>query len=287
MIKELITSLRPKQWYKNLILFICIIFSKNLLNQSMWLDITSAFIIFCMLSGSDYIINDIIDRKKDMMHPKKCRRPIASGSLNKHHALMTAIILITISLAWSYTINPQFFIASLTFFILHNAYTLYLKNIILIDILTISIHFVIRAIAGCLAISVFISPWLIICTFLLALFLALAKRRHELVLLGKDAKNHRKILEEYSTGLLDQMITITTSALIISYTLYTFLTGNIYLMATIPLAVYGLFRYMLLIHATNFGGETEMIFKDKGILACMVLWLALVILILYTGNISH
>ena len=287
MIKELITSLRPKQWYKNLILFICIIFSKNLLNQSMWLDITSAFIIFCMLSGSDYIINDIIDRKKDMIHPKKCRRPIASGSLNKHHALMTAIILITISLAWSYTINPQFFIASLTFFILHNAYTLYLKNIILIDILTISIHFVIRAIAGCLAISVFISPWLIICTFLLALFLALAKRRHELVLLGKDAKNHRKILEEYSTDLLDQMITITTSALIISYTLYTFLTGNIYLMATIPLAVYGLFRYMLLIHATNFGGETEMIFKDKGILACMVLWLALVILILYTGNISH
>ena len=285
MLKELTTSLRPKQWYKNLIIFIGIIFSKNLLNHSMWLDVTSAFIIFCMLSGSGYIINDIADRKKDTMHPKKCKRPIASGTLNKHLAVLTAIILITTSLTWSYTINPLFFIASLTFFIMHNAYTFYLKKIILIDILAISIQFIIRAIAGCLAIGVFISPWLIICTFLLALFLALAKRRHELVLLGEDAKNHRKILEKYSTSLLDQMITITTSALIISYTLYTFLTDNIYLMATIPLAVYGLFRYMLLIHAKNFGGETEMIFKDKGILTCLILWIALVILILYTNNI--
>ncbi len=286
MLKELTTSLRPKQWYKNLIIFIGIIFSKNLLNQSMWQDITSAFIIFCMLSGSGYIINDIADRKKDILHPKKCKRPIASGTLNKHTALLTAIILLTTSLAWSYTINSSFFIASLTFFILHNAYTFYLKKIILLDILAISIQFIIRAIAGCLAISVFISPWLIICTFLLALFLALAKRRHELVLLGKGAKNHRKILEKYSTELLDQMITITTSALIMSYTLYSFLADNIYLMATIPLAVYGIFRYMLLIHAKNFGGETEMIFKDKGILTCLSLWLALVLLILYSKSIT-
>jgi len=156
-----------------------------------------------------------------------------------------------------------------------------LKHIILVDVLTISTNFVIRAIAGCLAISVLISPWLIICAFLLALFLALGKRRHELVLLGDEAKTHRKILEEYSTEMLEQMISITSGALIISYSLYTFLADNNYMMFTIPFAVYGLFRYLFLVHARNFGGETEMIFKDKGMLLSMVLWAVLVVLILY------
>ncbi len=286
MIKELIISMRPKQWYKNLIIFICIIFSQNLLNLSMWSGTISAFIIFCMLSGSDYIINDIIDSKRDRIHPKKCKRPIARGNLNKNFAFAFALILIALSLSWSYSITTQFFIASLTFFILHIVYSFILKHIILADVITISIHFVIRAIAGCLAIGALISPWLIICTFLMALFLALGKRRHELVLLGQDAKKHREPLEEYSTSMLDQMITTTTSALIISYTLYTFLADNIYMMVTVPLAVYGLFRYMLLIHTKNFGGETEMIFKDKGMLTCLALWLALVLLILYSKSIT-
>ncbi|MGB7001846.1 MAG: hypothetical protein WBE22_07530 [Halobacteriota archaeon] len=156
-----------------------------------------------------------------------------------------------------------------------------LKYLIIVDLLVISVGFVIRAVAGCLAVSVFISPWLIICAFLLALFLALGKRRHELVLLGKEAKGHRKILEEYSTEMIDQMISIISGALIISYSLYTFLADNYYMMLTIPFAVYGLFRYLFLVHTKNFGGETEMIFRDRGMVLCMGLWVVLVVVILY------
>ena len=262
MLKALIISMRPKQWYKNLILFVGIVFSHNLFSFSMWFNIISAFTIFCMLSGGDYVINDILDVERDKRHPAKRKRPIASGRLKKSHAILFASTLIILALSGSYLINYLFFIVSIMFFFLHNAYTLFLKHIILVDVLTISINFVIRAIAGCLAISVLISPWLIICAFLLALFLALGKRRHELVLLGEEAKTHRKILEEYSTAMLEQMISITSGALIISYSLYTFLADNNYMMLTIPFAVYGLFRYLFLVHAKNFGGETEMIFKD-------------------------
>jgi len=281
MLKDLITSMRPKQWYKNLILFVGIVFSRNLFDFSMWFNVISAFIIFCMLSGGDYVINDILDVERDKMHPAKRKRPIASGRLKKFYAILFASILIILALSGSYLINSLFFIVSVVFFFLHNAYTLFLKHVILVDVLTIATNFVIRAIAGCLAISVLISPWLIICAFLLALFLALGKRRHELVLLGEEAKGHRKILEEYSTEMLDQMISIASGALIISYSLYTFLADNNYMMLTIPFAVYGLFRYLFLVHAKNFGGETEMIFKDKGMLLSMVLWAVLVVLILY------
>ena len=273
--------MRPKQWYKNLILFVGIVFSRNLFDFSMWFNVISAFIIFCMLSGGDYVINDILDVERDKMHPAKRKRPIASGRLKKFYAILFASILIILALSGSYLINSLFFIVSVVFFFLHNAYTLFLKHVILVDVLTIATNFVIRAIAGCLAISVLISPWLIICAFLLALFLALGKRRHELVLLGEEAKGHRKILEEYSTEMLDQMISIASGALIISYSLYTFLADNNYMMLTIPFAVYGLFRYLFLVHAKNFGGETEMIFKDKGMLLSMVLWAVLVVLILY------
>jgi len=181
----------------------------------------------------------------------------------------------------AYVINKSFFVISIAYLLLILLYSLVLKYIIIVDLLVISVGFVIRAIAGCLAVNVFISPWLIICAFLLALFLALGKRRHELVLLGEEAKGHRKILEEYSTEMLDQMIGITSGALIISYSLYTFLADNNYMMLTIPFAIYGLFRYLFLVHAKNFGGETEMIFRDKGMLLSMVLWAVLVVGMLY------
>jgi hypothetical protein len=151
--------------------------------------------------------------------------------------------------------------------------------------LVISTGFVLRAIAGCLAVGVLVSPWLIICAFLLALFLGIGKRRHELVLLGDNATNHRKILDGYSTEMLDQMINITTSALIMSYSLYTFFTGKIFIMLTIPFAFYGLFRYIYLVHAENFGGEPEMLFKDKGMLLSITLWILLVVLVLYGNSI--
>ena len=181
----------------------------------------------------------------------------------------------------AFAINESFFVISICYLLLILLYSLVLKYLIIVDLLVISVGFVIRAVAGCLAVNVFISPWLIICAFLLALFLALGKRRHELILLGEEAKGHREILEEYSTEMLDQMIGITSGALIISYSLYTFLADDSYMMLTIPFAVYGLFRYLFLVHAKNFGGETEMIFKDKGMVMCLVSWAVLVVLILY------
>jgi len=181
----------------------------------------------------------------------------------------------------AYLISKTFFVISISYLLLILLYSLVLKYLIIVDLLVISVGFVIRAVAGCLAVNVFISPWLIICAFLLALFLALGKRRHELILLGEKAKGHRKILEEYSTEMLDQMIGITSGALIISYSLYTFLADDSYMMLTIPFAVYGLFRYLFLVHAKNFGGETEMIFRDKGMVLCLGLWVVLVVASLY------
>ena len=253
----------------------------NLLNIEMWFTAISSFVIFCMLSGSEYIINDIIDLKKDRAHPVKRNRPVASGRLRVSHALIFAILLIVCVGGGSWLINAQFFAVSIIYFVLILSYSLFLKYVIIVDLLVISIGFVIRAVAGCLAVGVFISPWLIICAFLLALFLALGKRRHELILLGDEAKNHRKILEEYSTGMLDQMISITTGSLIISYSMYTFLADNYYMMLTIPFAIYGIFRYLFLIHARDVGGEPEMLFKDRGMLVCMVLWGVVVVGVLY------
>ncbi|MGZ7047507.1 MAG: decaprenyl-phosphate phosphoribosyltransferase [Methanobacterium sp.] len=287
MLKELIISMRPRQWYKNVVIFIGIVFSLNLLNLNLWIDAITAFAIFCVLSGSIYIINDILDSKEDKNHPKKRLRPIASGKLKVNYAILSVIVLVILSLSISYLINALFLITAITFFLLMLIYSIFLKNLIIVDIMVISAGFVLRAIAGCLAVGVLISPWLIICAFLLALFLGIGKRRHELVLLGKNAANHRKILDGYSTAMLDQMTNITTSALIMSYSLYTFFTGKIFIMLTIPFAVYGLFRYIYLVHTENFGGEPEMLFKDKGMLLSMILWVMLVLIVLYGNSISR
>jgi 4-hydroxybenzoate polyprenyltransferase len=273
--------MRPKQWYKNLVIFVAIIFSGNIDNFQMWFYAISAFAIFCLISGSQYLINDIMDKEMDKRHPRKAQRPIASGALKVSQAYSFAVLFIILSFFGAYLINRSFLIISVIFFLFILSYSAFLKHFIIVDILVISIGFVLRAIAGGLAISVSISPWLILCAFLIALFLALGKRRHELVLLRKDAKNHRKILGGYSTEMLDQMITITTATLVMSYSLYTFLADNQYLMATIPFAIYGIFRYLFLIHRKDIGGEPEMLFKDIGMLLSMGLWVLMVVSILY------
>jgi len=282
MLKHIIKSLRPRQWYKNLVIFVGIVFSLRILNLSMWLNVISAFIFFCMLSGSEYIINDIIDIEKDRQHPIKCKRPIASGELKISYALLFSLILIAIALCGAYLINLKFFTISVLFLLSTLMYSFWLKHIILVDVLAISINFVIRAAAGCLVIDIFISPWLIVCAFLLALFLAFGKRRHELILLGEDAKSHREILESYSIEMLEQMISIIAGALIVSYSMYTFFTDNLYMMITIPVVIHGIFRYLFLVHSKNIGGEPEIIFKDRGMLITMVLWTVLIVLILYS-----
>jgi 4-hydroxybenzoate polyprenyltransferase len=170
-------------------------------------------------------------------------------------------------------------LSTIAYLVLTMAYSLLLKHYSVIDLLVIAGGLVIRPIAGCLAIGVVISPWLIICTFLLALFLGLAKRRHELVMLGDNARNHRESAKEYSVAMLDLLISSITGALIIAYSMYTFLAHYYFMMFTIPLVVYGLFRYLILIHSQKYSGKAEVVFKDKGMLLCMVLWLILVILI--------
>lgn len=281
MFKEILVSMRPKQWYKNLVIFIGIAFSLNLFNFNLWITVISAFIIFCLLSGSIYLINDVLDIENDRKHPKKCKRPLPSGELKPYQAILSAVLFIIISLIWSYFINVPFLLTAVSYFILIMVYSLFLKHFIIVDILIISSGFVLRAIAGALAINVMVSAWLIICTFLLALFLALGKRRQELALLGEDAGKHRQSLEGYSTNMMDQMIVITTSILIMSYSLYTFFSGNMLLMITIPFAFYGIFRYLLLIHSENMGGEPEMLFKDKGMLSSIILWVIIVVGVLY------
>lgn len=281
MLKQILFSIRPLQWYKNLIIFIAIVFSQNITSVSMWIDSITAFIIFCLLSGSVYLINDIIDIEKDRQHPNKRKRPIASGKLKRSQASFVALLLVIASFYCAFLLNALFGLVSVFYFVLFLMYSIWLKHTVIVDVLTISIGFVLRAMAGAIAIAVIISPWLVICTFLFALFLALGKRRHELVLLGNNASNHRKILDEYSVPMLEQMISITTSSLIVSYSLYTFLTDNYYMMLTIPFAIYGLFRYLHLVHSSEFGGEPEMLFKDRPTLINMIAWMTFTIFILY------
>lgn len=281
MLNEILMSMRPKQWYKNFVLFAGIIFSLNLFNVHMWITVFFSFIIFCMLSGSEYIFNDIMDKERDNIHPKKCNRPIASGKLHVLHAFIFATLLVCSALVGAYLINVQFFVVSLAYFLLIVFYSLFLKHIAIVDVLTISMGFVLRAIAGCFAIKVFVSSWLIICTFLVALFLVLGKRRHELMLLENGAISHRKVLNDFSIEMLEKMMTIVTSTLIMSYSLYTFLSNNTWMMLTIPIVIYGIFRYIFLVHSKNVGGEPEILFKDIGMLTCIILWVVSTVGIIY------
>lgn len=281
-LKYVLISTRPRQWYKNTLLFAGLIFSHNLLNTPLLVNATLAFIYFCALSAGEYLINDIIDRERDRNHKVKCQRPIASGKLKVSHAAAAAVILIILSLSGAYfTVGPGFFIISLSYLLLMWGYSIWLKHIIIVDVLVIAVGFVIRAIAGCLAINVFISPWLIICTFLLALFLALGKRRHELAIPADEATTHRVSFSGYSVKMLEYLTTTTTAALIVSYFMYTILTNNYYMLLTIPIVIFGLFRYRLLAHRSNVGGEPEMLLRDKTTLINLAVWVLVVILILY------
>lgn len=270
MFQEILISMRPKQWYKNLVLFIGIIFSLNFFNFHMWMLSISAFLTFCMISSSEYIINDVLDKEKDRIHPRKRNRPIASEKLKVSHALSFAIILLIFAFTIAYQISIQFLGISLAYFFLIIYYSLYLKHIAIVDVITISIGFVLRAVAGCIAIKTSISPWLIICAFLVALFLSLGKRRHELLLLENEANNHRQVLDGFSPEILEQMTTIVMASLIMSYSLYTF--DNVWMMATIPIVVYGLFRYLILVNSKNMGGEPEVMFKDREMVTSIALW---------------
>ena len=284
----ILKSLRPGQWTKNLFIFAGILFSKNISNVPMLLKVTLAFFVFCALSGSVYILNDLADIERDRLHKAKSKRPLASGKLKEGYAIFALIIIVPISLALSYYLGLPFFILALTYLLLQLAYTFYIKHKVILDIFTIAAGFVLRVIAGAVVINVEFSSWLLICTVLIALFLGLSKRRHELIVTGKKAEQHRAVLVEYSPYLLDQMISVVTASTFIAYTLYTmseetikkFGTKN--LIYTIPFVLYGIFRYLYLIHQKGKGGDPERVLvTDKPLVANILLWVATVGIILY------
>lgn len=275
--------LRPKQWTKNLLVFAALIFSVKSVSVNMLAYSAAAFILFCTVSGCVYIINDYIDRDADRRHPEKCYRPIASGKLQPLGAFVFGSILLSGSLAAAFIIKPWFSLLLLGYFIVNVAYSVKLKQVVIIDIMVIAFGFVLRAIGGGLAIDVSFTPWFLICTLLLALFLAISKRRHELYLLSHHKGEHRKVLEQYSPELLNQLNSIATTAAIMSYSLFTFTSGHtIHLMWTIPLVMYGIFRYLYLIHMEGQGGKPEKILaEDSHILGTVLLFAAMVVMILY------
>lgn len=279
----LLKTMRPKQWTKNLIVFAGIIFSQKIFADGYLVMTIYAFITFCILSGSGYIINDIIDIEKDRAHPTKKNRPLASGQLSVPLAIAFVTLTIAVSLGAAFWIRINFGFLAAAYLMITLSYSFFLKNIVIIDVLTIAIGFIFRAIAGAVVIAVNISPWLLVCTFLLALFLALTKRRHELVLLDENARSHRKILVEYGPEMLDQMISVVTSSTVMAYSLYTFTSGHsTYLMGTIPFVIYGIFRYQYLVYRKDIGGSPETaLLKDAPMLINIVLWIVSCSLILY------
>ena len=281
-------SLRPKQWTKNLFIFAGILFSQNLFNFHLLLKTTFAFLIFCLLSGSGYILNDLTDLEQDRRHPIKSHRPLASGKLKASYAIVALIIFIPFSLVMSYFLSPSFSLVVLAYFLLQLAYSFSLKNIVILDVFTIACGFVFRVVAGAVVINVEISSWLLICTIFLSLFLGLIKRRHELIMLEDRAKEHRKVLEKYNPYLLDQMISVVTAATILAYALYTMSEetigrfGNENLIFTIPFVLYGIFRYLYLIYQRRAVGNPEdILVTDKPLLIDILLWVITVGIIVY------
>lgn len=287
-IRAVVKSMRPAQWTKNLAVFAALIFAQKFFSLPLLLRAAGAFLVFCVISGSLYILNDLHDRDEDRTHPKKSQRPIAKGDITPSGAVTLFLALAAGALAAAFFLGRGFFLAVLAYLLLQVAYTFQLKQVVILDIFVIAAGFVIRVVAGGLVIAVPISSWLIICTMLLALLLSMGKRRHELVLLEEKAVEHRPILKEYSAYLLDQMIAVVTASTLIAYCLYTispetvtkFGTAN--LVWTAPFVLYGIFRYLYLVHLKGKGGSPEeIILQDKPMLFNIVLWILAVVLVLY------
>jgi 4-hydroxybenzoate polyprenyltransferase len=289
---QLFLSLRPSQWTKNLIIFAALLFSERLLlfDPRAVGTAIAAFAIFCALSGVVYLVNDVIDREADRQHPLKRQRPIAAGLVPVSAALTAAAVLCAAALAAAFLLRPAFGLIGLLYLVLLALYSGPLKHVVIIDVLTIAVGFFLRAAAGAVVLGATISHWLLIVTILLALFLALSKRRHELVLLADSATSHRRILQEYSPYLLDQMISVVTASTLVTYAIYTVSPdtvekfGTSLLGLTLPFPIYGIFRYLYLVHQKEGGGNpSDMLMNDRPLLICVALWAATVAFIIY-GN---
>jgi 4-hydroxybenzoate polyprenyltransferase len=290
---SLLVSLRPAQWTKNLFVFGALLFGQRgpspaFLDPPAIAHAIGAFVVFCALSGVVYLINDVADRDNDRLHPVKRYRPIASGAVSASVAIGTAIVLALASLAAAYTLRPLFAGVAVSYLVLQFLYSGALKHMVILDVIALATGFVLRAAGGAIAIDVPISHWLLILIMLLALFLALSKRRHELVLLADAAGGHRPILQEYSPYLLDQMIGVVTASTLVSYVVYTVSPETVqkfhtdWLGLTLVFPLYGIFRYLYLVHRKEGGGSpSDLLQNDRPLLACVALWAVSVAAIIY------
>ena len=285
---NVLLSLRPRQWTKNVLVFAGLMFGQKLLDPHAEARALGAFAVFCVLSGAVYLINDVRDRDADRLHPMKAGRPIASGSVSRGAAIGTAVVLTVVGLLSAFWLDRGFGVVATTYVSLLGLYSLSLKHIVILDVLTLAMGFVLRAIAGAVVVGVAFSHWLLLVTLLGAMFLALSKRRAELVSLGDGATGHRKILAEYSPYLLDQMIGVMTASTLLAYAFYTISPetvakfGTDHLLFTVPFPLYGIFRYLYLVHQREGGGNpSELLVTDRPLLICVALWALAVIMILY------
>ena len=273
-ITAIIKSLRPKHWIKNMFVFPALIFAAQFTDwQAVFLTI-SAFFSFCFASSSMYLLNDVLDYEADRNHPLKKNRPIAAGELSKPVALFISFLLGIGAIAISIVINPLFLLVVLAYVLNNILYSYYFKHVVIIDILMVAFGFVLRAIGGAIAIDVTISPWFLAITFLLTLFLAIMKRRQEIMEISKNGGKKRKVLENYTKEMLDQMANIMIPAVMVSYVFYTFNTFHTQLFVfTIPLVIYGIFRYLYLVHKKDLGeSPTETLLKDFPLAFVVILW---------------
>lgn len=279
MLLGLLRSLRPQQWTKNLFVLAALPFGLKLFDPAAVALALAAFVVFCALSGVVYLVNDLHDREADRRHPVKRSRPIAAGELPPQAAAISAVTIGAVALSAATLLGPRFVAAAAGYLALFALYSRWLKHVVIIDVLAIAIGFVLRTYAGAVAIDVPVSDWLLVCTVLLALFLGLAKRRHEITLLSGDAVSHRRILDEYNPYLLDQMIGVVTASTLMAYIIYCtsadtverFGTHNLVL--TVPFPIYGILRYLYLVHRREGGGNpSELLITDRPLLICVGLW---------------
>ena len=280
--------MRPRQWFKNIFLFVGLVFSQNLFQIALFINVCGGFLLFCLAASSIYVFNDIHDRESDRRHPEKYRRPLAQGSLLVSEAYMVSMVLAAVALMLAFMMDRTFLLILLAYFVLNLAYSLKIKQVVILDIMFIASGFVLRILAGTTLAGVNPSDWLVICTITLSLFLGFSKRRNELVLMGENAGTQRKVLKEYSIHFLDQMISMVTACTVMSYILYTvspetvgrFETKN--LMFSIPFALFGVFRYLYLIYLKKkMGDPIDLILKDFPFLLNILLWISAIMIIIY------
>ena len=287
-LKYIFISMRPAQWVKNLFIFAGLIFSRNLFNAESFLSVSSGFVIFSLGASSIYILNDVKDLKNDKLHPEKCRRPLPSGMISVPMAYATALVLGCGSLSAAFILNQAFFWILAAYIAMNIGYSLWLKHVVILDVMCIAFGFVFRVLAGTELAKVWASDWLLICTVTVSLFLGFSKRRSEVALLEGESSKHRSVLAHYSLPFLDQMIAVATACTVMSYALYTvadetvvrFGTRNLVL--TMPFVLYGIYRYLYLIHEKKAGGNpSRLVFDDKPLLLNCFLWVVATLIIIY------